>query len=220
MNQKHEQMIQRLIDNELNEQDRAEVLKYAEQHPELWRQISLAFVEDRVWSSFVSADSNQTAAVVDEAGTGKTSTARRRPWWLQYGPQLMMTAASVLFVLTLALQLNPVDRRPGPAPSGGSMAQKPDSGLPADDLIRDGEQLVSEPYRLQMGDMELPVYDDRGRFEQELQRIQELDPAMARRFLDAGYHIQPDVHYITGALPDGRRVVMPVQRFQVIRIGQ
>lgn len=132
----------------------------------------------------------------------------------------MMTAASVLFVLTLALRFNPVDHSTGPAPTNGSVAQTPEKSSPSDGLVPEGSRLVNEPYRLQMDDMELPVFDDLNQFEAELQRIRQFDPALVQRFQEAGYYIQPDVRYITGTLSDGRQVIMPVQRFQVIRIGQ
>ena len=240
MNEKHELMIQRLVDNELDEQGRTEFLRQAESNPELWRQAVLSFVEDCVWSSTVgftgssnqagtNSKTNQTAAgdsiAKDGAGTENVVTTRQKPWWLQYGPQLMMTAASVLFVLTLALQLNPVGNRNAAnddlvanrSPESPSTEERTD---PKDPLGPSGSQYASEPYRVRMNDVEVPVYEDPSRFRQEILKAGELDPAVLERFQQAGLRVQPDFRYIAGRLGDGRSVLVPVQSFRVKRIGQ
>ena len=175
MNETHELMIQRLIDNELDEQGRREFLNQAELNPELWRLTTLAFVEDRIWSSVVQErtdprsiiETDNKAAVVGGAGTERVSTvstiAVQKPWWLRYGPQLLMTAASFLFVLALALRFNPVEE-----PSAGSTSDDVVSGTPdlndeaaplppLPPLGPDGSQLVSQPYSLRLNETDFPV---------------------------------------------------------------
>ena len=241
MNETHELMIQRLIDNELDEQGRREFLNQAELNPELWRLTTLAFVEDRIWSSVVQErtdprsiiETDNKAAVVGGAGTERVSTvstiAVQKPWWLRYGPQLLMTAASFLFVLTLALRFNPVEEPSAGSTSDDVVSGTPDSNdeaaplpplPPLPPLGPDGSQLVSQPYSLRLNETDFPVFDDPEQFQAEIKRVGQLDPVVVERFQSAGYQIYPDVRYIAGRLTDGRRVVLPVQSFRIGRMGQ
>ena len=224
MNEKHELMIQRMVDDELDENQRAEFLKLADTNPELWRETALAFVEDRVWSSVVSepaSSESKLAATSNGKPEREAPAARRRPWWWQYGPQLMMTAALVMFVFALSLRFNPVDRSPG-APSDGDIARNNDPITePEESPGPGGSQLVSQPMRLQVNDnFDVPVYEDPQRFREELQRLTHLDPGLLKRFEEAGYQVVPDIQYITGNSQDGRSFIVPIQRFQVRRLGQ
>lgn len=222
MNPNHKQMIQRLVDNELNENQRTELLKLAEAHPELWRQTALAFVEDQVWSGVMgrAADpaDRSKESVIHRAGTEKAMVRGRRSWWLRYGPQLLMTAASVLLVLSLALRFNPVQQTPGPAPQG-SVAKMAPTTPPGS--LGPGGQLVSQPLRLQVNDnVDVPVYEDRDRFRSELQRLSQLDPATLKQFQEAGYLVQPDIQFVRGNSQDGRAFIVPIQRLQIRRVIQ
>ena len=223
MNEKHELIIQRMVDNELDETQRAEFLKLADTQPELWRQAALAFVEDRVWSSVVSSKPIAGESVLDSSarpGKEKVLVTRGQPWWLKYGPPLMITAASVLVVLSLALRFNPVERTPGPAPVA-DFAQQTEPPTELESLGPQGSQLASQPMRLQVNEkFDVPVYEDREQFRSELQRLSQLKPGLLERFQNAGYDVQPDIQYIRGNSQDGRSFIVPIQRFQIRRMGQ
>jgi len=134
---------------------------------------------------------------------------------------MLMTAASVLFVFSLALRFNPVDGSSGTSAREAGVVQPAKPPIQKDNLGPDGSQLVSEPYRLQLNDgLEFPIYEDQDRFRKELQRVRELGPDLLQRFRDAGYHVEPDVRYITGNSKDGRSILLPIQSFQVRRLGQ
>ncbi len=240
MNQ-HQHTIQRLVDNELGESEVAKFLQLADQNPELWRQISLAFVEDQAWSSFmnspladkVSEKADWQVGQNDGVGTEPTSLPRpaksnpvssSQTTWSKFGPQLLMTAAAVLFVLTLALRFNPVESSPGPTPDhpfSGDIAKNDDSSSIAS-LGHEQAKLASEqvPYRLQTGDVEIPIYEDQQLLQTELQRMTQLTPDIVLQLRNAGYSVSPQISYIGGQLPDGRQIVMPVQQFQIDRFGQ
>ena len=67
MNPELEIAVQRLVDNELTKQQLAEFLRQAEADPQLWRMATLAFVEDRVWSSVANQRSIQHSAKNQQA---------------------------------------------------------------------------------------------------------------------------------------------------------
>jgi len=237
MNETHERMIQRFVDHELDAEGRAQFLAAAEANPGLWREAVLSIVENRIYESVVKDTtvnkSNDAEAAVRGAGTAATRVSarpQRKSWWSAYGPQVLVTAASVLFVFALAMRFNPIDTDALTNDSTASVTTgqadgQPDGRLEAEreesPLGPTGSQLVNEPYRLQMNDMDLPVYQDRELFRKEIQRqLGDLDPALVQRFVDKGYRLKPHVRYLSGRLADGRSVVMPVQSFQVQRIGQ
>ena len=219
MNANYEQLIQRMVDNELDESQRTEFLKLAESHPELWRETALAFVEDQIWSGAVTRQRRPVESPIPGAGTEKAAFPRRSVWWMQYGPQLMMTAASVMLVLSLALRFNPVPQLPGPAPDAAVARSAPET--PPSASLGPGGQLVSQPLRLQVNDsFDVPIYEDEARFREELQRLSQLDPATLKRFQQAGYQVRPDIQYLQGNSQDGRSFIVPVQRLQIRRMGQ
>jgi hypothetical protein len=219
MNESYELLIQRLVDNELDEAGRVEFLRTAEAHQELWRQTALAFVEDRIWSSVVLRQSDKTACRPHGAGTGKVSIGGPGPWWRRYGPPLMMTAAAVFLVFSLALRFNPATPaglpQTPPAVAGGF------AGSGSDTTAGPGQRLASQPLSLQVEDgLEVPIYEDRELFREELKRWFRLDPRLVQRFEQAGLQLQPEISYLTGSSQDGRPLIVPIQRFYVTNIGQ
>ena len=61
------QTIQRLVDAEIGDRERADLLKYAEQHPDTYRTIALSFVERDIWDRELQRSQDADAAALDEA---------------------------------------------------------------------------------------------------------------------------------------------------------
>ena len=161
-------MIQRMVDDELDEIQRAEFLKYAEANPRVWRETALAFVEDRVWSSAMIEQTSGTNERFQGAGTHKLSPVRRKSYWSQYGSQLLITAATVLLVFSLALRFNPVDHSSNPSSSDGMIVQPAQPPADRDNLGPEGSQLAVQPLRLHVNEnFDVPIYEDVVRFRQE-----------------------------------------------------
>ncbi len=224
-----EQTISRLVDNELDAEQRAEFVRQADASPELWRETALAFIEDRVWGVAFEGQADSDSAqhresrLPSEARTGKQRGGTN--WWRHNVPRLMLTAAAVLFALTVALRLNPVDRSPGGLESGPVAsqppAQMPDSSV---NTPTPGNTLAvnQEPYMLQMDDnVQVPLYQSFDPMKKELARLDlSLDPITQQQFLQAGYQVQPHINYITGNAPDGRSFIVPVQSYRVRQFVQ
>ena len=221
MNRQTEINIQRLVDNELTETERIDLLRQADQHPHLWKEISLAMVEDRIWSGVV-AETGRIESPISGAGTEKPVPRSEMPRWQWLGAQLMMTAAAAMLVFTLAIRWNQPPVAPGPgSPSAGPVAAQ--SGR-SDPGPASNERLAvnREPWQLQVNDqVQVPLYSDPAQaLEQWKQSNGQMDAEFQRLLLRAGYRMMPEVDYMTGNAADGRSFVVPIRQFRVRRYGQ
>ncbi len=203
-----EQTIQRLVDNQLDDQQRARFLQIAERQPELWRQLALAFIEEQVWSTAIgrSADADSRWP----AGPGVDRTGRhlargdvsrhRKPW-------LLALAAATLLALTVAIRMAVLPGSPRPV----DPVTMPLTGLPSSQLVSS-----EQPYMLQMNDhLQVPLYQGLTPLRDHMARQEpQLDPTWQEFCQVAGLQVRPDVRYITGSAPDGRSFVVPVQQYR------
>ncbi len=203
-----EQTIQRLVDNQLTDLQRRQLLLTAEQQPELWRQLAVAFIEDRVWSAAIAGPpAGQSWLHADELPPADkpsleqpTTSLFQKPWWIAL-------AAAALLTLTVAVRLavEPDAAAVGPAPPG--VTQVP-PGNPA---------AADQPYMLQVNDnLQVPLYQELNPLREHLTRVDpQSDPALQGILRNPGLSIRPDVRYIRGIAPDGRSFVVPVQQFRI-----
>ncbi|NIL98401.1 MAG: hypothetical protein GTO62_15045, partial [Planctomycetales bacterium] len=108
-----ELQIQRLVDGELDPEQRAELLRKLDADAQAWRDVALAFVEDQSYRS-------QYRAV--GAGQWPTSpVARRESYPGKFNVRILAMAAAVLIALLVGFGLG--DRLTRiPAPTGESVA--------------------------------------------------------------------------------------------------
>lgn len=197
-----EQTIHRLVDNQLSETDRAELLLAADQNPQLWRRITLAFIEEQVWSSAISGknrESNLRPHINNALLASKqaaSSASSIKPWFLAL-------AAVVLIAVTISIRMITM---------GG------DNTSTATPIDPDREKVAvnNEPYMLEMGDQKVPLYERSDLMSDFLARSEgELSPELLQYLQNAGLDVQPKTRYITGNAPDGRSFVFPVRQFSV-----
>ncbi len=97
--------LDRLVDGELSERERTELLGHLERHPEGWRRLALAFLEAQTWGEAARehvADAMPQAT--QDIRPAESDDAPRRGWKLTFGTSLAM-AASFLVAFTLGIAL-------------------------------------------------------------------------------------------------------------------
>ena len=62
-----ESQLQRLVDGELDSKQRREFLMAMDDEPKHWREVALAFVEDRVWQTEVKVAAEVSGQTIDHA---------------------------------------------------------------------------------------------------------------------------------------------------------
>ncbi len=231
MTLEQELIVQRLVDGELSPEERAAYLRQIDGNVAAWRDVALAFIEQQVWRSYAqefagpaeyrrpqTVDESRLPAI--ERADSKRIKASKRPTvsgqtsWRVWGPRLMLTAAATLFALTLALRFTTP-----PPYSNDQMLQAPPPTI-QQRPEQPGPMVTAteQPLMLQVGDdLQVPLFQQ---FEQLTDALNtanfDINPAVQRQFMDAGYQLQPNLRFISGRVAeDGRAFLVPVHGWQV-----
>jgi hypothetical protein len=234
----------RLVDGELSEEKRRELLAGLDNEPGGWRRCALAFLESQCWKQSLgqtagASTADGTRRVPDTLADGTRSapaTYQRSPWPGRVGTLAAM-AASFLLVLGLgswALRFRVVPPSGGLA-GGGAANQVA--------LTGGGRQLVSQvsqsgalspsnrianPWRLvtvsdgrdPAASFNLPAIECNNIDQQWLKNM---PPAIPDNVLQAlartGHQIQQRRELVPVPLKDGRQLVMPVDQVEVHYVG-
>jgi hypothetical protein len=215
--------LDKLVDGELDDAQRRQLLTDLENQPEGWRRCALAFLEAQAWKRSLAV---LTAAPAQDA----RPRPARKTWWT--GPLGSVLAAAASFLIAFALGLawrgqavrdnqlatnQPAgNQRMSPTPSAPGPAQ-PEFGLASDtpqwstmivDVDRDGDGNL-EP-------VELPIVRGKG-FDEDWVRSQPaaFPPALLRLFERMGHEVRHERQYYPFDLGDGRRVLVPVDDVDV-----
>ena len=231
MNQNQELTIQRLIDGELTHRERSDFLSSIDRHPDIWRELALAFVEDQVWDDFsrqsiaeLSAhppryeNESKMADLGISAVNGKQQNfdSQIRPskptsWLNKYGPRLMLTAAATMLALTIAIRFDA-------GWTGFQKNQVLDTAQEIDRLPnqrgRDTRLASDEPYMFQLGDNEpVPLYSEFDQMTDSISRSPiQITPELQKQFFDAGYQLQ---RFISGQDSNGRSFIVPIHGLRI-----
>jgi anti-sigma factor RsiW len=235
-----------LVDGELPERDRRELLRTLEQTPGGWRACALAFLESQWWKKDITAfarsaetepDAAERLATTPAAAQSSAQTAAsppavavRRPWpgrrmlWLHWGEVALAMAASFL----LALAVGPWIRDTGTPTEGPSAGMRlaGSSGITGQPRGVAGE---NAPLRV----VTMPVPNDPKRRVVELPVIEreQMDESMLRPDASAfppefraamrrrGYQVQQERQLLPFSMEDGRRLVVPVDQVELRYIG-
>ncbi len=231
MKLEQELIVQRLVDGELSPEERAAYLRQIDGNVAAWRDVALAFIEQQVWRSyaqeFAGPAEYRRPQTVDESRlpaieradskrikAGKRPTVSGQTSWRVWGPRLMLTAAATLFALTLALRFTTP-----PPYSNDQMIQAPPPTI-QQRPEQPGPMVTAteQPLMLQVGDdLQVPLFQQ---FEQLTDALNtanfDINPAVQRQFMDAGYQLQPNLRFISGRVAeDGRAFLVPVHGWQV-----
>lgn len=225
-----------LVDGELGETRRRELIRGLDDEPGGWRCCALAFLEAQTWKQDFGAMLREPA----EKPSARRLTLRPRRGG--YGGTVLAMAASFLVALFLGLMLREVWHRP--APTGPSPLQLADGTPPAQEPIRKADQpegLPSEPSQrpdVPAGRWQLVDFPVPGDAEGESNSIRL--PAVERDHLDEQWlrglpvAIPPEVlqalertghrvdlyrELVPYRLQDGRQLVVPVDKVDVRYVG-
>jgi hypothetical protein len=188
-----------LVDGELAENERGELLAWCEREPDGWRRCALAFLEAQSWSKVLGGltETTQRPAIGQQSPT--TTVARPDRFWheRQWGTMLAM-AASVVLAFTLGVWVRnagtggqivplgqPVTSIVGNGASGADQGHLP--GVAGDQL--DGDWLRMQP---------AAVPED-----------------VRRAFERLGHQVEQQRRLVPYRLDDGRRIVVPVDQVEV-----
>ena len=218
-----------LVDGELGESDRRELLSRLDDEPGGWRRCALAFLEARAWKEGFGSMLHRPAERPPAEPVG------RRPWFGGRGTTLLAMAASFLVALFLGTLIEGLrhSAQPAGAPTlevaGGQGVEQPAPEMlppesPPGEIRRppDGPsrstawRMVtdSEPLRL-------PVIE-RGRI--DAQWVKNLPSPMPldllRELEENGHQIQRRRGLLPYRMPDGTRLVVPVDEYEVHYVGR
>jgi hypothetical protein len=224
----------RLVDDEMNEEERRELLGRLDDEPGGWRRCALAFLESQCWRQVLgetrdrrdslAAVLQSTAKPVDAAPTVPCEPAPRN-LWLGRAKVLSAMAASFLAALWLgtAAQRNWSDHRGnGPSPMIAANQQVRPSMTPIESHASPANPwhmvAVSAPSvgrQLQVPAVERDNVDEQWR--------KSVPPAIPDNVMQAlartGHQIEQQREYMPVPLQDGRQLVVPVDRVNVRYVG-
>ncbi len=215
------EMFDRLVDGELTETERHQLLASLDQEPDGWRRCALAFLESQSWKKELgNLRQNVLAAPLQVA---QTTQRKASP----FGPlgTLMAMAASFLLVLGAGVWWQQSGRH-SPDPFNqlaGKTDQQPATILSAPQTGSPPWQMVSltpagstDPSQV----VQLPALE-RDRIDE--QWLQNLPSAIPPQVLQAlrrnGYQVHTQEAFMPMPLKDGRRLVVPVDQVELKYVG-
>ncbi len=233
-----EMQIQRLVDGQLSRPQIQQLLKAAERQPEMWRELAVAFVEDRILAGearrFASGLARSgTHFETDSAANDLTtspSIPRRAHGWRSAG--LWLSAAAMLLC---SAGLGFLAGRGGPASnlgagnlSAGNLAGSP---LVAEQSTAQGagRPQPTAPYTFQLVDNQgqpiphaaLPLFTEETAAQLGYNPVRAaIPPQLQSEFRRAGYELEPEIKFIEGRMNDGRRVTFPYSDLKLRSYGQ
>lgn len=233
--------LDRLVDGQLTDPQRRDVLTRLEEEPDGWRRCALAFLEAQSWKEALGVLAGRSSEPVAPASPAPPRSARRSTAW----GTLLAMAASFLLALGLGLVIR------GGWPAGGGQApsgdvaesQPPAAGLPApvapDEPVRLAAdaapvavsrapaqrpwQMVRIPVRQQEGNVqwiEVPaVASDRVDDGWLSGTPAPLTPEVLRDLRAAGLDVRQSRQLVPMPMEGGGRVVVPVDDVDVQYVG-
>jgi hypothetical protein len=230
-NLEHDLQIQRLIDGELSRPEVQQLLRTANSQPEIWRELAVAFVEDRIFASEsrrFSQDegrdlepASSPAATPLAAGGMPGSMAKPTSAWRNTGLWLS-AAAMMLCAAGLGFFA-------GRGQAGSQVSSE--TNLLANSNGGNATNQVSGtgPYMFQLLDEQgqpIPNTAVPLLFEADAQRLgydpsrAAIPPEVQSQFRRAGLELEPEVKYIKGRFPGGRQITVPYNDLKIRSYGQ
>lgn len=232
------QRLDLLVDGELSEPERRQLLMRLDQEPDGWRRCALAFLEAQSWRGalgylFQAAggsqgrDTGETPVAPEESLASPAAKRQRRP---RPGTWLAM-AASFLAALTLSLivqdrwQGEPTGSKPAAqgVAQGGAAGRESAAPLPREPrspgdrrwetvtLVSDGER----PQRIDVPVRQRDSFDGGW-----LRRLPAPMPPEVREALERlGHRVRHHRELLPIDMGDGRRLILPVDEIEVDPVG-
>ncbi len=197
--------IDRLVDNELGEPERRELLLELDRRPDAWKLCALAFLENQAWAPAIRE------VVVLARPSPAPPPARRRHRWL--AAACVMSSLFGLGVLSGTML-----RRETPEPTVA--ANPPVAPLPDAPRLAGFVQLT-RPGEAPGNSIPIPVLSGTNLKDRLTEQARPMVPEYVRSVWERqGYELRENREVVSLGLDDGRRVAIPVDQVQVKYVGQ
>jgi hypothetical protein len=217
-------LFDRLVDNELSESERRQLLELLDAQPEGWRRCALAFLESQSWRqefSQLTRAPRQAADVIWKTASNRLS---RKPWTASI--QWLAIAAGLLVAFVLGWSQRERDV-PTVGPAAASSQQvastsaeaptaSPKSASPSDALT-----LFVRDERGKMNPVHVPLVDANTLDKQLGVKFQTGMPDMIRnRLQDRGFNVQSRQRYAPLWFEkDGPPMIVPVEDTKIVPVS-
>ncbi len=213
-----ERLLDRLVDGELSETERRELLLRLERAPDGWRRCALAFLEAQVWRGEAKSWVNEPAP---GGAKPQARVAAQRGW---HGASTLLayaTAAAVLLAGTIVLikdrmgdtvaRIEVADGQTVEIHETGSRSSPQPRQNPNQNL-----RLVVNEGAGEENVVDVPLVDA-GRMNEALfgQWQQSLPPEVVRMLEQSGHQVVRERRLVPIDLRDGRRVVVPMDQVEI-----
>ncbi len=232
-----------LVDGELDEQKRRELLAGLDNQPGGWRQCALAFLENQSWrqacDSFKEKEDEHFPATHPLPSTVRSTSDenqyKRRPGAVARAAGVLLAmAASFLIALGLGSMIWNADRQghlgmPGGAQQANILTGAQDA-TPADPndgvLVRDAKVFLPGKYQTititdkrpdgTQRSIQLPAIAQNSIDETRLRETPSaIPPELVQAFQKAGHNVHQSRRLVPFRMKDGRRLVVPVDQLDV-----
>ena len=223
----------RLVDGELNEQERRQLLSRLDGEPNGWRRCALAFLESQCWKQTLG---DTISRGLSAEPSFKTILATRSPWPGRLSTLAAMAASFMLaFWIGSLVQRTGFDQTATPAGSIGNIAStaatrpaiqpavEPNTGLAG---IVSPKQTPSTPWQTVTvsapagSAIRVPARERNNIDQQWLRSLPSAVPDdVMQAFNRTGHQIEQHRELVPVPLNDGRRLVVPVDQVDVHYVG-
>jgi hypothetical protein len=220
-----------LVDGELSEAERRELLTVLERKPGGWRHCALAFLEAQCWKQAIGPIAPSVAAEPSATAVPSRPAAARRPWLGRHIGTLLAMAASFLIALSVGTQLPELwnGRNRTIVPTPGPVADRQPAETPKIVLPRaDPNAGAWRTVTLSMPEgpqgngqsIELPACERTSIDPAWVQNLPPtVTPELLQRLQQSGYQVRQRRGLLPLEMNDGRQLVVPVDRVEVQYVG-
>jgi hypothetical protein len=197
----------RLVDGELSPDEYRRLVSSLDTAPDGWKRLGCAFLEGQAWRQDLAP-----LPVVEKA------PLRAQPWWMRPSPQWLAMAAALMLVFALGTQIDQAQSRLFP-PGGERVAVRPQSPVAAAPAPAPGSGemrvLVNRP-GVDARPTEVPVFDVNKIDPQVWQFSTELPDDVVKELESMGGKVVRERCLLPMHLDDGRTIVIPIERIEVV----
>ncbi len=221
-----DRMFDLLVDGELSEDQRRELLTQLDDTPDGWRRCAMSFLEAQTWRQDLGALATDATGESPEP----RSVAPRRPGRVWTA---LAMAASFLLALWLGMLLKDALRSGGPLPTQiAEVPLEPTEPAPAPSVQSDSRpDSPTAPWQtvtLAVDDgpdgerrtIELPAVERNNLADAGLESLPAaIPPEILKALRSTGHQVRQSRQLLPVPLQDGRRLVVPVDQFDVNYVG-
>lgn len=210
--QKLDLLVDRLVCGELDEDQRFELLTYLEHKPEYWRQVGIAFMEAQSWTEAMVPERPENrlkihqAQIITASIDPKSRTNRKRWNWIP------LIAAMCLISFTFGWLFKNVSEGDGNSESNIAKEVTSSPITRSDELVWATIDSRVMLIPIQGARVQVPVRMEDGKIQPGSFSPEISDYEMAQ-FRRQGIALKPEKKFISGKLPDGRNVAIPLDGY-------